>query len=455
VGKSGTILVVDDEERLRVSLGEILGSWGYEQRLAADGRAALAALSRGGIDLALVDVRMPAVGGMDVLRRARALAPDLPVVMMTGYPSVESAVVAMKYGAVDFYTKPLDLPRLKEDLERILAARASPPVRSAEGVEGDISGARLAGESQAIRDLRASIARVAPTDAPVVITGESGTGKELAAEALHALSRRGRNLLLKVNCTAIPEGLLESELFGHERGAFTGADARKAGLMEQAHGGTVLLDEIGDMDLRLQAKLLRFLQDGGFRRVGGSEQLRSDARVVAATHRDLVALIAAGEFREDLYYRLSVICLRVPPLREHLDDVPLLARRFVAESSLRYGKPPPALGTELLTVLLQKPWPGNVRELKNCMERAVIFCDGPVLGPEHLPDQYRAGEPLHAAGALGHARELVERGLLLDALARAGGNRTRAAELLGINRRTLYYKLERLGIDPDGSSRDP
>ncbi len=454
MGKPATILVVDDEERLRVSLGEILEGWGYERRLAADGRSALAALERGGIDLALIDVRMPSVGGMDVLRRARALAPALPVAMMTGYPSVETAVVAMKVGAVDFYTKPLDLPRLREDLARILAARASPPA-GPEGAGGEDAGARLAGESQAIRELRASIARVAPTDAPVVITGESGTGKELAAEALHALSRRGRNLLLKVNCTAIPEGLLESELFGHERGAFTGADARKVGLMEQAHGGTVLLDEIGDMDLKLQAKLLRFLQDGGFRRVGGSEQLRSDARVVAATHRDLVALIGAGEFREDLYYRLSVICLRVPPLRERLDDVPLLARRFVAESSLRYGKPPPALGTELLTLLLRKPWPGNVRELKNCMERAVIFCDGPLLGPEHLPDQYRAGEPLHAGGALGQARELVERGLLLDALDRAGGNRTRAAELLGINRRTLYYKLERLGIDPDGSSRDP
>ncbi len=455
MGEPGTILVVDDEERLRVSLGEILESWGYARELAADGRAALAAIERGGVDLALVDVRMPAVGGMDVLRRARALAPELPVVMMTGYASVESAVVAMKYGAVDFYTKPLDLPRLKVDLARILSARASPPARPAQGAGGEVPGPRLAGESRAIRELRSAIERVAPTDAPVVITGESGTGKELAAEALHALSRRSRGLLLKLNCTAIPEALLESELFGHERGAFTGAEARKIGLLERAHGGTVLLDEIGDMDLKLQAKLLRFLQDGEFRRVGGSEQLRSNARVVAATHRDLVARIAAGAFREDLYYRLSVICLRVPPLRERLEDLPLLARRFVAESSLRYGKAPPALGEGLLALLLRKPWPGNIRELRNCMERAVIFCDGPALGPEHLPDQYRAGVPTPSGGALDQARELVERGLLLDALDRAGGNRTRAAELLGIHRRTLYYKLERLGIDPDGSSRDP
>jgi DNA-binding NtrC family response regulator len=455
------ILVVDDEERLRDSIVEILESWGYSCAVAADGEAALGLVAGGGFDLALVDVRMPLIGGLDLLRRTRALAPDLAVAMMTGFPSVESAVVAMKYGAIDFYTKPLDLARLKEDLSRLFAARTG---QGAAGCRSEVAAplrGKLEGESAAMCELRASVERVAPTDAPVIVSGESGTGKELVAEALHALSRRSRAAMLKLNCAAIPDGLLESELFGHERGAFTGAETRKAGLLERADGGTVFLDEIGDMDLRLQAKLLRVLQDGEFRRLGGSESLRCDVRLLAATNRDLPELIAAGRFREDLYYRLSVIQLKAPALRERTGDIPILAQRFADDFAFRYGKQAPRLGSGLLALLMAQPWPGNVRELKNCIERAVIFCDGGSIEVEHLPPQYRESRlvpPPSGAGirrSYGSAMDALDRSLVIDALEKAGGNRTKAAELLGIHRRTLYYKLERLGIDPDGPPRAP
>jgi DNA-binding NtrC family response regulator len=451
------ILVVDDEERLLASLVELLEGWGYCCRAAGNGADALDAFSRGGCDAALVDLRMPGIDGLELLRRMRAASPELPILMMTGYPSVESAVTAMKFGAADFLTKPLDLARLKEGLGRMTARGPGRPLQA----PSPSSGRRLDGDSPALRELRAAIERVAPTDASVIVFGESGTGKELVAETLHALSRRSRAPLLKLNCAAIPEGLLESELFGHERGSFTGAEARKAGLLEKASGGTLFLDEIGEMDLKLQAKLLRVLQDGEYRRVGGSDQLRANVRVVSATNRDLGARIAQGAFREDLFYRLSVIQIRTPPLRERIEDLPVLARLFAADFARRYGKETPALDDATLAILMGQPWPGNARELRNCMERAIIFCDGPSIGAEHLPGQYRdplpsaAGAAPSREGREGYdsARESLDRGLVLDALARAGGNRTKAAELLGIHRRTLYNKLERLGIDPDGPAR--
>jgi DNA-binding NtrC family response regulator len=442
------ILVVDDEERMLASLVEILEGWGYSCLAADCGAVALDIVARGGIDAALLDLRMPGLDGIDLLRRLRAVSPELPILMMTGYPSVESAVTAMKYGAADFFTKPLDLVRLKECLDRMVTrlSGGSLPAPPSSG------GRRLDGDSPAMRELREAIERIAPTDASVIVFGESGTGKELVAETLHALSRRARAPLLKLNCAAIPEGLLESELFGHERGSFTGADARKTGLLERAAGGTLFLDEIGDMDMRLQAKLLRVLQDGEFRRVGGSDMLRANVRIVSATNRDLAARIAQGAFREDLFYRLSVIQIRTPPLRERIEDLPILARLFAADFARRYGKETPALDQGIMALLMGQPWPGNARELKNCIERAVIFCDGPSIGAEHLPGQYR-GSQVHSSGRGGYdsARETLDRGLVLDALDRAGGNRTKAAELLGIHRRTLYNKLERLGIDPDGS----
>jgi len=445
------VLIVDDEALLRASLSELLEGWGYACVSCAGAEEALDLVARRRFSLAIIDIRMPGTGGIDLLSRLRTTASELPILMMTGYPSVEVAVAAMRIGAADFFTKPLDLGRLREDLTRYASLGA--PSRQP-------ASRRLEGSSPAMLELLATIERVAPTDAPVIVYGESGTGKELVAEALHALSRRASKPLLRQNCAAIPDQLLESELFGHEKGAYTGAETRKPGLLEEARGGSVFLDEIVDMDPRLQAKLLRVLQDGDYRTLGGTKPLKADVRIIAATHRNLEAAIAAGSFREDLYYRLSVICLRVPALRERPMDIVFLATRFASEFAMRYGKDLPSIGEDVAAILKAQPWPGNVRELRNCMERSVIFCDGDRIGPEHLPAQYLEGASLPApetlAGRgsppLADAHDELDRGLVLEALRRSGGNRTKAAELLGIHRRTLYYKLERLGLVPDGDA---
>lgn len=452
------VLVVDDEQWMRASLGELLQSEGYATLLADSASSALDHARLGEPDFAIVDVRMPERGGLELLQDLRSLAPDLRIFMMTGYPSVETAVLAMKYGAVDFLTKPLDFSKLRDLLGHYEEARSKDrplgPERASRA---------LLGESPAIRALRESIKRIAPTDASVIVTGESGTGKELVAEAIHAQSLRASHPFMKINCAAIPDTLLESELFGYEKGAFTGAMAKKAGLFESAHRGTVFLDEIGDMDIRLQAKLLHILQGGEFRRVGGTKDLEADIRIISATNQNLEALIAAGSFREDLFYRLSVICVQTPPLREHIEDIPILARRFVADFSRSYGKDEPIVDDEFIAILQAQPWLGNVRELKNCIERAVIFCDGRRLGLQHLPQQYKMGigkddtnPNLDGAEKTGNCKNSIdeacqdlERAMILKAIDRANGNRTEAARLLGLPRRTLYNKLEKLGLDDD------
>lgn len=442
------ILIVDDEEGMRASLGELLQNDGYIPILADSAESALRCLHGERPDLAIVDVRMPKRGGLDLLRDLRAASPDLKIFMMTGYPSVETAVLAMKYGAADFFTKPLDFARLREQLGQYRQA-ASKAGKAPAATDS------LCGDSPVMDKLRETIGRVAPTDAPVIITGESGTGKELVAEAIHARSLRSSRPFKKINCAAIPESLLESELFGYEKGAFTGAESRKAGLFESADGGTVFLDEIGDMDVRLQSKLLHILQGGEFRRLGGTKDLSADIRIISATNQDLAGLISKGLFREDLFYRLSVISILTPPLREHTEDIPALARRFVAGFSRSYGKDEPVVGEEFLGILAAQPWPGNVRELKNCIERAIIFCDGRRLGPEHLPQQYKMGVR-EADGNDGSARNSIEeacqdleRSMILDALARSNGNRTQAARLLGMPRRTFYNKLGKMGFGDD------
>jgi DNA-binding NtrC family response regulator len=452
------VLVVDDEQWMRASLGELLQNEGYETLLSDCAASALDHVRRDNPEIAIVDVRMPERGGLELLRDLRAFSPSLRIFMMTGYPSVETAVLAMKYGAVDFFTKPLDFPRLREQLNQYEQVRSKDL-----GPSSDQAAGTLLGESAAIRALRESIERIAPTDASVIITGESGTGKELAAEAIHRRSPRSAHPFMKINCAAIPDTLLESELFGYEKGAFTGALSRKAGLLESAHRGTVFLDEIGDMDIRLQAKLLRILQEGEFRRLGGTRDLTTDIRIISATNQDLAAHIAGGTFREDLFYRLSVICIQTPPLREHIGDIPILAKRFVADFSRTYGKEEPVMEDEFIAILQAQPWPGNVRELKNCIERAVIFCDGHRLGLEHLPRQYKMGisekdlasctgeseRPGNCRNSIDEACQDLERNMIIEAIGKAHGNRTEAARLLGIPRRTLYNKLERLGIDDD------
>ncbi len=468
---------------MRQSLGELLQNEGYRVIPANGADEALEHIRHGGLDAALVDVRMPGVGGIDLLRQLRALAPDLPVIMMTGFPTVETAVLAMKYGALDFHTKPLDLRKLREQFDRILSAKAI-------NHDGEIVPglARILGDSPHVVKLRETIQRIAPTDASVIISGETGTGKELVADAIHYLSKRSTAPFMKINCAAIPDTLLESELFGHERGAFTGADAQKPGLFETARNGTVFLDEIGDMDIRLQAKLLRILQGGEFRRVGGTKDLVTNVRVIAASNKDLVRMIRDGSFREDLYYRLSVISIKTAPLRDCLGDIPILAAYFVPVFARAYGKETPVIGDNFLRVLGMQPWTGNVREFKNCIERAVIFCDGGPLGTEHLPGQYNCDVPqMYKADSrlsgkvpggisrgaverfpahqvlsdppsepssvsMSEARDEVERLLIAAAITKAGGNRTKAAQLLGIHRRTLYNKLEKLGSDGDAQS---
>ena len=455
------VLIVDDEQWMRASLGELLQSEGYQTLLADGAASALEHVHQSGPEIAIVDVRMPDRGGLDLLQELRTVSPDLHIFMMTGYPSVETAVLAMKYGAVDFFTKPLDFPRLREQLNQYEQARSTLARTKPDHAIGT-----LFGESPAICKLRESIERIAPTEASVIITGESGTGKELVAEAIHGRSLRSAHPFMKINCAAIPDTLLESELFGYEKGAFTGALSRKAGLFESAHRGTVFLDEIGDMDIRLQAKLLHILQGGEFRRLGGTKDLNTDIRIISATNQNLAALISRGSFREDLFYRLSVICVQTPPLREHVEDIPILTKRFVADFSRSYGKEEPSIDDEFIAILRAQPWLGNVRELKNCIERAVIFCDGHRLGPQHLPQQYKMGvsendvasyvggpeKSGNCKSTIDEACQDLERTMILEAIGKANGNRTEAARLLGIPRRTLYNKLDKLGLGDDARS---
>ncbi len=448
-----TILIVDDEQWMRASLGELLQGEGYGVLLADGAAMAIELLKGTAPQIAILDVRMPERGGLDLLKDLRARSPDLRVFMMTGYPSVDTAVLAMKYGAMDFFTKPLDFPKLRQQLSLL----DFDPHGSSECKPG-LAAAGILGESPAMRGLRESIRRVAPTDASVIIMGESGTGKELVAESIHDQSQRSRYPFMKINCAAIPDALLESELFGYEKGAFTGAVSRKQGLFESAEKGTVFLDEIGDMDVRLQSKLLHILQGGEFRRVGGTRDLSTDVRILSATNQDLGELIEKGLFREDLYYRLSVISIQTPALRDHTEDIPLLVKRFVSDFSRSYGKEEPMVDEGFLAVLRAQPWLGNVRELKNCIERAIIFCDGRTLGPQHLPQQYLmgvcTGQRTNEAGShsIHEACQDLERAMILEAIEKARGNRTEAARLLGLPRRTLYNKLEKLGFDDDERS---
>ena len=445
------ILIVDDEEGMRVSLSELLQSDGYLTVPADSADNALSCLHNENPDFAIVDVRMPKRGGLDLLRDLRSASPNLKIFMMTAYPSVETAVFAMKCGAVDFFTKPLDFARLREELSQYSKMILDAPNHNIRQMPPDM----LYGESLAILKLKETIERIAPTDVPVIITGESGTGKELVAEAIHCRSLRLQFPLKKINCAAIPDSLLESELFGYEKGAFTGAQSRKVGLFESANTGTVFLDEIGDMDIRLQSKLLRIIQGGDFRRVGGTEDLHVNIRIISATNQNLPDLIHKGLFREDLFYRLSVISINTPPLREHIEDIPLLVRKFVTDFCRAYNKKEPVVDEQFLDILRAQTWPGNVRELKNCIERAIIFCDGQRLGPEHLPEQYKTNlckndiSLEYEKSSINEAYQNLQRKMIMDALAKTNGNKTQAAKLLKIPRRTLYNKLNKIGFGND------
>ena len=445
------ILVVDDEKNIRRALTLVLEGEGYEVRAAATAEEARARLGEQGADVLLLDVKLPGASGIELLEGLVSSPGARPqVVMISGHATIDDAVRATKLGAFDFLEKPLDRGRVLVAVRN--AAERAALEREVEALRG--GGGELLGESPGLRTLRTQIAKVAPTRSRVLITGESGTGKELVARAIHRGSAVVRGEFVRVNCAAIPAPLIESELFGHERGAFTGAVGQKRGLFELAHGGTLFLDEVGDLALPAQANLLRVLQTGELTRVGGERSVRSDARVVAATNHDLESAVAEGRFRDDLYFRLNVLRLHVPPLRDHLDDLPLLVEHFVAQCCREQGIAPKEVTAEAMALLAAQRWPGNVRQLRNTLERAVIL-GGDAVTIDDLGDEGRErDEGAEPSGdgerTLRAFREAAERDFIRRALERHAWNISRTAEALGVERSHLHRKLRAFGIARDG-----
>ena len=423
---NGRILIVEDRDSLRRMLELALGQEGYEVATAADGRAGMRLLAERPFDFVLTDLKLPDVSGIEVLEASRAAQPRVPVVVLTGYGTVGAAVEAMKLGAYDFLEKPLEIDDLTRLIERAIGERD----------EDAVTVFRIAGSPPIVGAhprLRAAIRllqRVGPTESNVLLTGESGTGKELFARAIHSLSARRTGPCVALNCAAIPETLIENELFGHEKGAFTGADRRQPGRFEQAEGGTLFLDEIGELPVGVQGKVLRVLEERTFERVGGGRTLRADVRLVAATNRDLAGMVDDGEFRADLFFRLNVFPIELPPLRERASDIPLLARYLLAEIARRHKVEPPRLEEAAAELLAAEPWPGNVRELANVLERAVILAEGPAIRAIDLRPLLH---PLAAPG---------ERERLKQALVAADGDKREAAGILGMSYRTLLRKVK-------------
>ncbi len=454
-----SILVVDDEAGVRASLAGILGDEGYQVDTLETGEAGLAALERGRYDLLLLDVWLPQMDGIEVLARVRTLDPDLPVVVISGHGSVETAVKAVRMGAQDFVEKPLSLEKTLLAVKNALKQRRLEVENRAlkEQVEHRWV---MVGESPAMTALKGEIAQAAPSNGRVLIYGENGTGKELVARNIHHQSHRGNGPFVEVNCAAIPEELIESELFGHTRGAFTGALAAKKGKFELADGGTLFLDEIGDMSLKTQAKVLRVLQEQKVEPVGGTATVAVDVRVIAATNKRLPDEIRKGAFREDLFFRLNVLPFHVPPLRERREDIPLLARHFVAQISAEYGKRPKELTPEAVEVLVRQPWPGNCRELRNIIERVVIMTAGERIDAAHLPSPLLAdlaadrdaasggGTTLADFPSLNAAREDFEKRYILKKYQECAGNMSRTAEALQVERSNLYRKMKAYGLIP-------
>lgn len=438
-----TVLVVDDEEANRRVLERILTREGLEVRHAADGEIALALLQREPTALLLTDLKMPGMDGMALLKAARARDPELEVIVMTAYGTVETAVEAMKEGAYDFVTKPLKRSELLRTVKKALEKRAL--VAENRALKDELAQTRsedIVGSSAGLRGVLEEARQVADSVASVMVSGESGTGKGLLARWIHRCSPRREKKLVTVNCAALPESLLESELFGHEAGAFTGARARKQGRFDLAKGGTLFLDEVTEMNLQVQVKLLRILQDGEYERVGGTETLRTDVRIIAATNRDPEQAVAEGRLREDLFYRLNVIRLHLPPLRDRPDDIPLLARHFVVRHARRNGRDIRGIAAEALDALSAWPWPGNVRELENAIERAVVLARGDSLRLSDLPPavrQYQAA-PDALTFSVGTPLKTVERRMLEATLRATDGDKARAADLLGITARTIYRR---------------
>jgi two-component system response regulator HydG len=442
-----TILIVDDDLAHRTMLRTLLAGWGYAIAEADDGSAAIAQVRERPYDLMLMDVRMVKVSGLEALAQIKAFNPAIPVVVMTAYASVETAVEALKKGAYDYLTKPLDFDELRLTLERAMDhSRLKEENRLLrERLGSRFDRRNLIGRSGAMINLLETVAQAAPSEATVLITGESGTGKEMIAGAIHYNSFRKEGPFIRINCAAIAETLLESELFGHERGAFTGADRRKEGKFRQADGGSIFLDEVSETSLGMQVKLLRVLQEREITRVGGDEVLKADVRVIAAANRDLLQAIATGRFREDLYYRLNVVTLHVPPLRSRREDIPLLAQHFLTHFSEKNHKTIKGFTPQAMDRLLRYAWPGNVRELMNAVERGVVLARSEYLDEAELP-LISTGEGITEPSPAPNGEALleeVEKAAILKSLAAADGNKSEAARRLGITRRTLHQKLKK------------
>ena len=442
------VLVVDDEESSREGLVALLSSWGYQAEAAADGNQALERARTLQPDVVVTDLVMPGSDGLELLRSLQAELPAAAVIVLTGYATIETAVMAMKEGAYDYVNKPVDTTRLRILLDKSMEKISA--VREVASLKRHLKAARglglMVGTGPALQEVFSQIDLAAPIAAPVLILGESGTGKELVARTIHDRSPRAKEPFVAVNCSAVPDTLLESELFGHEKGAFTGAHERRAGYFELAHGGTIFLDEIAEMSPALQAKYLRVLQDGVVRRVGGSSEVKVDVRVLAATNKDPFKVIQEGKFREDLYYRLNVFTITVPPLRQRKEDLPLLVEAFIAEFNAKYGRRVKAVDDAALRLLTRHNWPGNVRELRNCMERAVVACEGEVISPALLPFAppiATSSDTEAVVVPVGTTVDQAERELILRTLAATANNKTKAAEILGISLKTLHNKLIR------------
>ncbi len=442
-----TVLVVDDEQAVRESIAMILEYEKFSVVFAQDGPGALQRVAAGGIDLILLDIKMPGMDGMRVLQTVRESSPSLPVVMISGHGTIETAVEATRLGAYDFLAKPLDRERLI-----IVVRNATELKQLRERIEGK---ARILGASPAVKELLTLIERVAPTEARVLITGENGSGKELVATALHRMSKRSARPLIEVNCAAIPNELIESELFGHERGAFTGATGQRIGKFELADGGTIFLDEIGDMSLNAQAKVLRALEEGKIERVGGAKQIGVDVRVIAATNKNLTEAVKAGLFREDLFHRLNVIPIRVPALRERREDIPLLAVAFAEEVCAQNGMAPKRFAEDALRRLQGMEWSGNVRELRNTVERLVIMTPRPVIevtdmAPVESVQRVELEETFGPGLTFQEFKDRAEAAFIKRALEASGWNVSKTADVLGIQRSHLYNKIKKFHLEREG-----
>jgi DNA-binding NtrC family response regulator len=432
------ILIVDDDPGQRSLLNSFLRSQNFDTVVVDSGERALETLRTGQFDMMISDVRMPGLSGLETLRRARQIHATLPVLLVTAFADIRDAVVAMRDGAVNYLAKPIDLDELLASVQQATGVAGPLPVHY--GESRPLPGHIIA-RSPLMQALFRDASLIAPSDTRILVTGESGVGKEVLADVIHAWSTRFAGPLIKVNCAAIPEALLESELFGHEKGSFTGAHAQRIGRFEEANQGTIFLDEIAEMSSHLQAKLLRVTQDGKFQRVGSNREIQTNARILTATNRNLEELVTAGRFREDLFYRLNVVELNIPPLRERREDILPLAALFIAE----FAKGRARFSDAVAACLENYSWPGNVRELRNAMERAVLLARSELILPEHLPSRVREGAAAAAAPAAPDSQQLeqIERQAILQALRQHGFNRTETARSLGISRRALLYKLQR------------